>query len=73
MDEQKRNGMYKIKKKDIKIHIAVNIKTWKEILASEVTDEKIVVHDDSKMMRKLLVNHHVLASYNEKKVKIKSV
>jgi len=37
----------------LKIHVAVNIKT-KEILALEVTDEK--VHDDSRMLKKL-VNH----------------
>jgi len=37
----------------LKIHIAVNIKT-KEILALEVTDEK--VHDGSRMLKKL-VNH----------------
>ena len=37
----------------LKIHVAVNIKT-KEILALEVTDEK--VHDGSRMLKKL-VNH----------------
>ena len=37
----------------LKIHIAVNIKT-NEILALEVTDEK--VHDGSRMLKKL-VNH----------------
>jgi hypothetical protein len=37
----------------LKIHKAVNIKT-KEILALEVTDEK--VHDCSRMLKKL-VNH----------------
>jgi len=35
----------------LKIHLAVNIKT-KEILSLEVTDEK--VHDDSKVMSKLI-------------------
>jgi len=39
----------------LKIHIAVNIKTNKEILAlEEITDEK--VHDGSRMLKKL-VNH----------------
>jgi len=42
------------KKGYIKIHIAVDIKT-KEILALEVTDEKV---HDSKMMKKLV--KHVL-------------
>ena len=37
----------------LKIHVAVNVKT-KEILALEVTDEK--VHDSSKMLKKQ-VNH----------------
>ena len=38
------------KKGYLKIHIAVNIKT-KEILALEVTDEKV---HDSKMLKKLI-------------------
>ncbi len=40
------------KKGYIKIHVAVDIKT-KEILALEVTDEKV---HDSKMMKKLVEN-----------------
>lgn len=40
------------KKGYLKIHIAVNIKKTKEILALEVTDEK--VHHDSKMLKKLV-------------------
>ena len=47
-----RNGMHKIEKGYLKIHVAVNIKT-KEILALEVTDEKV---HDGKMLKKL-VNH----------------
>ena len=49
----------------LKIHVAVNIKT-KEILALEVTDEKV---HDSKMLRKLV--HHVLkiVPYEKNKVK----
>lgn len=56
----------KKKKGYLKIHVAVNVKT-KEILALEITDEKI---HDGKMMKKLV--EHVLKS-NSKKVKIKSV
>ena len=44
-------------------HIAVNIKT-KEILALELTDEKI---HDSKILRKLV--RHVLDNYDKKKIK----
>jgi len=54
----------------LKIHVAVDIKT-KEILALEVTDEKI---HDGKMLRKLV--NHVLDSSNSRgprKIKIKSV
>src|SRR3954452_3601479 len=39
------------RKGDLQIHIAINIKT-KEILALEVTDEK--VHDGSRMLKKLV-------------------
>jgi hypothetical protein len=45
-----KNGTYN-RKGYLKIHVAVNIKT-KEILALEVTDEK--VHDSSKMLKKLV-------------------
>ena len=54
----------------LKIHVAVDIKT-KEILALEVTDEKI---HDGKILRKLV--NHVLDSSNSRgpnKIKIKSV
>ena len=46
------------KKGYLKIHVAVNIKT-KEILALEVTDEKV---HDGKMMKKLV--KHVLNNIN---------
>ena len=51
----------------LKIHVAVNIKT-KEILALEVTDEK--VHDGT-ILKKLI--NLVLDSQDKKKKKIKSV
>ena len=54
----------------LKIHVAVDIKT-KEILALEVTDEKV---HDGKILRKLV--NHVLDSSNSRgphKIKIKSV
>ncbi len=57
----------------LKIHVAENVKTNKEILDLEVTDEKIV-HDGSKVLKKLV--KHVLDSSHEKKnkvMKIKSV
>src|SRR3954470_5003455 len=47
------------RKGDLQIHIAINIKT-KEILALEVTDEK--VHDGSRMLKKLV--NHVLDNPN---------
>jgi transposase len=57
-----------VKKKGyLKIHVAVNVKT-KEILALEVTDEKVY---DGKVMRKLV--KHILDNGGEKKVRIKSV
>ena len=49
----------------LKIHVAVNIKT-KEILALEVTDEKV---HDSKMLRKLV--NHVLKTVPYEKNKVK--
>ena len=53
----------------LKIHVAVNIKT-KEILALEVTDEKV---HDGRMLKKL-VNHVLDNSSSESNmVKIKSV
>jgi hypothetical protein len=52
------------KKGYIKIHVAVDIKT-KEILALEVTDEKV---HDSKMMRKLVENVLKIKP-NKKKIK----
>ncbi len=55
-------------KKDIKIHVAVGIKT-KKILALEVTDEK--VHDGKMLMK--LVNHVLDNSSEPNMVKIKSV
>lgn len=54
----------------LKIHVAVDIKT-KEILALEVTDEKV---HDGKILRKLV--NHILDSSNSRgphKIKIKSV
>ena len=46
-----RNGTHKIEKEGyLKIHVAVNIKT-KEILALEVTDEKV---HDGKLLKKLV-------------------
>jgi hypothetical protein len=51
----------------LKIHVAVNTKTL-EILALEVTDEKV---HDGKVMRRLV--KHVLDNHDEKNVKIKSV
>ena len=53
----------------LKIHVAVDIKT-KEILALEVTDEKI---HDGKILRKLV--NHVLASSSREPntIKVKSI
>ena len=51
----------------LKIHVAVNIKT-KEILALEVTDEKV---HDSKMLRKLV--NHVLKTVPYEKNKVKNL
>jgi hypothetical protein len=52
------------KKGYIKIHVAIDIKT-KEILALEVTDEKV---HDSKMMKKLVENVLKIKP-NKKKIK----
>ena len=57
----------KSKKGYLKIHVAVNIKT-KEILALEVTDEKV---HDGKVMKTLV--EHVLKRNNNDNYKIKSV
>ena len=58
------NEKWNTKKKGyLKIHVAVNIKT-KEILALEVTDEKI---HDSKILKKLVNN--VLDNPVKKKIK----
>ncbi len=46
----------------LKIHVAVNIKT-KEILALEVTDEKI---HDGRMLKRLI--NHVLDNFDKKKI-----
>lgn len=51
------------KKGYLKIHVAVNIKT-KEILALEVTDEKV---HDGRMLKKLV--NHVLDNQDKKKIK----
>lgn len=51
------------KKGDLKIHIAVDVKT-KEILALEVTDEKTHVW---KVLRKLV--NHVLDNHDKKKIR----
>jgi hypothetical protein len=51
----------------LKIHVAVDIKT-KEILALEVTDEKV---HDSRIMRRLV--KHVLDNHDKENVRIKSV
>jgi len=64
--QDKWRNIRKKKKGYLKIHVAVDIKT-KEILALEVTDEKV---HDSKMMKKLV--KHVLKS-NDNHIKIKSV
>ena len=55
-----RNGIHKIEKGYLKIHVAVDIKT-KEILALEVTDEKV---HDGRMLKKLV--DHVLDSSSSK-------
>ena len=60
--------MFKIKKEGyFKIHITVNIKT-KEILALEITDEKL---HDSKMLKKLV--NHVLKTVLDDKKKVKNL
>ena len=56
------------KKGYLKIHVAVDIKT-KEILALEVTDEKV---HDGRMLRKL-VNHVLDSSREPNTIRIKSV
>ena len=62
------NGMFKIKKEGyFKIHVAVDIKT-KEILALEITDEKL---HDSKMLKKLV--NHVLKTVLDDKNKVKNL
>ena len=58
-----RNGTHKIKKGYLKIHVAVDIKT-KQILALEVTDEKV---HDGKMLKNLVNN--VLDNHDKKKIK----
>ena len=59
-----KNGIHKIEKEGyLKIHIAVDIKT-KEILALEVTDEKV---HDGKTLKKLV--NHVLDNQDKKKIK----
>ncbi len=59
-----KNGIHKIEKEGyLKIHIAVDIKT-KEILALEITDEKV---HDGKILKKLVNN--VLDTHNKKKIK----
>jgi Transposase DDE domain len=64
---QYQRDRWNIRKKGyLKIHIAVNVKT-KEILSLEVTDEK--VHDDAKVMDKLVEN--ILKNNNN--INIKSV
>jgi transposase len=59
-------GVTNKKKGYLKIHVAVNIKT-KEILALEVTDEKV---HDSRIMRRLV--KHVLGNHDGENVGIKS-
>lgn len=54
------------KKGYLKIHVAVNIKTNKEIIALEVTDEKI--HDGRKVIKQLIEQ----ISNNNHNIKIKS-
>src|SRR4051812_37586945 len=64
---QKEKWHIKKKKKGyLKIHIVVNIKT-KEILALEVTDEKL---HDGKVMPRLI--EHVLKRNDNRDIKIKS-
>ena len=59
-----KNGIHKIEKEGyLKIHIAVDIKT-KEILALEITDEKV---HDGKILKKLVNN--VLDNQDMKKIK----
>ncbi len=57
------------KKGYLKIHVAVNIRT-KEILALEVTDEKI---HDGKMMKKLVEDVVLKINQDKKKTRIKSL
>ena len=65
MDDKWGNKTKTKKKKGyLKIHVAVDIKT-KEILALEVTDEKV---HDSKMMKKLVENVLKIKP-NKKKIK----
>ena len=59
-------GVRNKKKCYLKIHVAVNIKT-REILALEVTDEKV---HDGKVMRRLV--KHVLDNHDGESVRIKS-
>jgi hypothetical protein len=64
-----KNGTYN-RKGYLKIHVAVNIKT-KEILALEVTDEK--VHDSSSKMLKKLVDDVLKIVPPEKKNNVKNL
>jgi hypothetical protein len=64
-----KNGTYK-RKCYLKIYVAVNIKT-KEILALEVTDEK--VHDSSSKMLKKLVDDVLKIVPPEKKNNVKNL
>jgi len=66
---QKEKWHIRKKKGYLKIHVAVDIKTNKEILAFlEVTDEKS--HDERKVMPRLI--EHILKRKDNKDVKIES-
>ena len=64
---QKEKWHIRKKKGCLKIHVAIDIKT-KEILALEITDEKVY---DGKVMPRLI--EHILKRKDDKDVKIESV
>ena len=59
---QKEKWHIRKKKGCLKIHVAIDIKTNKEILALEVTDEKS--HDERKVMPRLI--EHILKRKDNK-------
>ncbi len=58
------------KKGYLKVHVAVNIRTKKEILALEATDEKI---HDGKMLKKLVEDVVLKINQDKKKARINSL